>query len=432
MNRKLFLILALSLLAGSLPIATVVSPTEAAPTPETQARMFIEAIQKQDFKRIFDMTFYYQTELSQMKASNPKALWEKLTAEYYESKKSGVMSRQAESLTDAWARFGGALFNTPTDPSADICALMGLLIPSCSWRVSETRAQKQLDQWTGRQRDITVVYITISYPTVGKSVIVGNQVLKEVILAFNFDKASGLYLKNARVPKGDVYWHGTPDIDAEVGQKFFLNGQYKIAIDRLRLLHQKGTLNRLGENTLALALFERVTREGFPRFGGGYYGPNPYSSYDWKADVEEAIQLDSSIRQRWIDFLVPLMTRNANSAFGRFSGGDQAVIKVALTATEFGRGFPDLESKVRPHVHDLAKIFIERARGYQTGGGTYFIERDLKAALTLGPEDEDIRKLCVEAIDHLIERARREVPAYADSNVRQLREAGKSLGLAGF
>jgi hypothetical protein len=429
MKRKSFFMVARSLVVSLLPLVVVVSAGDAAPAPEAQARRFIEAVQKQNFKQVFDMTFYYQAELSQIKTNNPKALWEKLTAEYYESKKNGMMSQQAESLSAAWARLGGALFNTPTDPSTDIRALMGILIPSCAWRVSETRAQRQADQWTGRQRDISVVYVTVSYPSVGKSIIIGEQILKEAILSFDFDKASGLYLKSARVAKGDVYWRGAPNIEAEVAQQLLGAGQYEASIKRLQ--PQKGNLTELGKNTLALALFEKANRKAcFGCYDSADYmvrwgrAPGVRWGSPMDSEIEEAIQIGPFIRERWIDSLIGRMKQNFNQW-----PGDKAGVEVALSAKKFASGFPELERKIQPFIHDLAKGFVDRARGRQ--GGTYFIENDLENALNLAPADQEITKLCVEAIEYLIDHARR-APGNSDSYVKELRQAGKSLGLPGF
>jgi hypothetical protein len=133
-------------LSGSIAYCAIFSPN-----PEKQTEKFLTAVQKKDFKTIFEMTYYYQMELAQIKSNNPKALWQKLTTEYYESKKNALFSRKEESLTDAWVRFGGELFGTPTDPVENIRALMGLLTQSCKWRIIESKKEKHHDQWTGRQ-----------------------------------------------------------------------------------------------------------------------------------------------------------------------------------------------------------------------------------------------------------------------------------------
>lgn len=178
--------------------------------PEKQTEKFITAVQKKDFKTIFDTSYYYQMELSQIKANNPKALWQKLTTEYYESKKSVLFEQKEESLTDAWVRFGGEIFGSPTDPAKNILALLGFLLPSPKWKVVESKKEKQLDRWSGRQYDVFIVYVTLGYKTVEESPVIGSKVLKETILGFLFDAKTGLYMRSSRVVKGDVYWDKVP------------------------------------------------------------------------------------------------------------------------------------------------------------------------------------------------------------------------------
>ncbi len=135
-------------------------------SPEKQTKKFLTAIQKKDFKTVFNITYYYQAELSKIKDNNPKVLWQKLTSEYYESKKNALFKERKESLTNAWIRFGGELFGSRTDPAKNIQTLMNLLTPSSKWKVIESKKKKQYDSWSGRQFDVFVVYVSLNYKTV--------------------------------------------------------------------------------------------------------------------------------------------------------------------------------------------------------------------------------------------------------------------------
>lgn len=174
--------------------------------PENQTEKFLMAVQKKDFKSIFDITYYYQMELSQIKSNNPKVLWQKLTTEYYESKKKVFFEKKDESLTDAWILFGGELFGTPTDPIENLRALMNLLTPSSKWKVIESRKEKHLDRWSGREYDVYLVYVSLGYKTLDESPLIGSKKLKEAILSFVLDAEKGLYMRSSRAVKGDVYW----------------------------------------------------------------------------------------------------------------------------------------------------------------------------------------------------------------------------------
>ena len=188
-------------LSGNIAYCAIFSPN-----PQKQTEKFLVAVQKKDFKTIFEMTYYYQMELSRIKSNNPKALWQKLTTEYYESKKNALFSRKEESLTDAWVRFGGEVFGTLTDPVENIRALMRLLTQSCKWRVIESKKEKHHDQWSGRQQDVNVIYVSLKYKTVEESPLIGSKALKEAILGFVLDGKTGLYMRSSKIGKGDVYW----------------------------------------------------------------------------------------------------------------------------------------------------------------------------------------------------------------------------------
>jgi len=62
------------------------------PQPAATARKYISAIQEPDWKTVISLTQQYQQSLNAIKASNPQALWERLTGEFYES-----TQRQLES-----------------------------------------------------------------------------------------------------------------------------------------------------------------------------------------------------------------------------------------------------------------------------------------------------------------------------------------------
>lgn len=205
--RRLFLIisiitLSISILASACAIF--------GSNPEKQLEKFLTAVQKKDFKTIFDNTYYYQMELSKIKSNNPKSLWQKLTTEYYESKKKALFKEEKESLTDAWIRFGGNLFDTPTDPIENIRALMSLLNPPNKWKLLETKNERRTDQWDLSQRDVFVVYVSLNYNTVENSPLIDSKLLKETIISFDMDAKTGLYMRSNRVGRGDVYWDKVP------------------------------------------------------------------------------------------------------------------------------------------------------------------------------------------------------------------------------
>lgn len=394
--------------------------------PEKQTEKFLTAVQKNDFKTIFEMTYYYQTELAQIRSNNPKALWQKLTAEYYEFKKNAFLGKKEESLTDAWIRFGGELFGTPTDPVENVRTLMNLLTLSSKWKVIESKKEKHYDQWSGRQFDIFVVYVSLGYKIIEESPLIGSKVLKEAILSFVLDATAGLYMRSSRVGKGDVYWGGDPSIDMRVARHLATHGLVNDSISILEALQGKETLNNEGKILLASLYFERVRKEAIVKYHSGYSGFDKYTNYNWKKDIDKAIALSPIFRNEWVAFLVVLMLENLNSEFGRYSGGEETVNYVAKVATDYSQGYPELEKMVYRQKFDLASIYISWAKAsklYQA------YEEHIKKALSLLPGDESMKRLAAEAIKHLINKQVQEGGPYVDSNIRQAREFAESLGI---
>lgn len=92
--RNLFTFLLVMLILLILP-----QGVKASAGPSSQVDKFLSAAKKRDIKTIFDNTYYYQSQLSQIKQNNPKALWAKITSEYYETKKRALGNK------DYWSSY---------------------------------------------------------------------------------------------------------------------------------------------------------------------------------------------------------------------------------------------------------------------------------------------------------------------------------------
>ena len=135
---------------------------------------FLIAVQKKDFKTIFDASYEHQRILSNIKNNNPKILWDKLITEYYEAERK-KFERQGVYET-------------------------GFLLPSCKWKVIESK----------KEGDKFIVYVSLNYKSVEESPLIGSKVLKEAILGFTLDAKTGLYMESSKVEKGDVHWDKVP------------------------------------------------------------------------------------------------------------------------------------------------------------------------------------------------------------------------------
>lgn len=360
--------------------------------PEKQTEKFLTAVKKNDFKTIFEMTYYYQTELAQIRSNNPKALWQKLTIEYYESKKNAFFGKKEESLTDAWVRFGGELFGTPTDPVENVRTLMNLLTPSSKWKVLESKRERHFDQWSGRQIDVFVVYVSLGYKTVENSPLIGSKVLKEAILGFILEAKTVLYMRSSRVVKGDVYWGGDPTTDVAVASKLLSHGLHDNSISILEGLQAKRAMGEKVAELLAIAYYERAKKNSFEAYGDGFIGFKKYTDYKWRTDIERAISLNSEIRAGWIAILAKFMRINLTKKFGQYTDGYGTVNSIAKVAMEFARGYPELENQIYPLTLDLARIYVSWAE-YEAGKMDFhFLFAYLNLALSLLPDDSNVKR----------------------------------------
>lgn len=417
--------------------------TYGAVSPETQTAKFLTAVQKKDFKTIFNTTQYYQLELSQIRSANPKALWDKLTTEYYESEKKAFL----EPREDYWRRLL-KMATIPNDSRENIRVLATLLTPSASWKVSELKKERRFDPWSGRNYDVFVVYVTLKFKTVEESPLIGSKLLKETIIGVLLDAKTGLYMQSSRYEKGDSYWGGDPLTDFAVARKLYSAGLLDDSIDLLKSLRAKGALHQQGRKFLAAAYFSRVSKQGFVNWNREFYGlqnpkSNPMSSYTWRPDIEEAISLDEAMRERWVDLLSGVMRANLKSHFMQYSGGEMTVNYVATVAREFSRGYPVLENKIKKPIMELADMYIDEAKRRKDRHeyeGYYGIEGYLKMALSLAPEEESIRRVATEIIKQSINEVSQEKGATVMTpsgqwtstsaiKLEHLRQLAESLGL---
>jgi hypothetical protein len=411
-----FATIVILVLSGSLVYVAKVEP---AVSPEPQTAKFLTAVQKKDFKTIFDTTSYYQLELSQIRSANPKALWGKLTAEYYESEKKAFL----EPREDYWRRFA-KMATIPNDSRENIRVLATLLTPSASWKVSESKKERRFDPWSGSNYDVFVVYVTLKFKTVEESPLIGSKVLKETIIGVLLDAKTGLYMQSSRYERGDSYWGGDPLTDFAVARKLYFAGLLDDSIDLLKSLRAKGALDQKERKLLAAAYFSRVKRQGFVKYNQRFYGLqdpklNPMSSYTWRPDIEEAISLDEATRGIWVNILYDVMQTNLKV------GEMGLTVNVATVAKEFSRGYPELESKIQEPIVELAGMYIDQAKRHDD----YLVEGDLRTALSLSPREESIRRAVAEEIKQRINRLSKESGYTVPTRLKILRQLAKSLGL---
>jgi len=155
------------------------------------AARYIEALQKRDYKTVIDLSSNYQSQVFKMKTDNPETLWGKLIKEYYDTKISAL-----EGKPGYWQSYGEALSGAMGDPAQQIRQTQGLIPPGAKWKITETREGS----------DRTIVYVSVSYPSLDESPFVDGKFLKATILEFDVDPALRLVTGLGRLSQGDTQW----------------------------------------------------------------------------------------------------------------------------------------------------------------------------------------------------------------------------------
>lgn len=166
------------------------------------ATRYIEALQKGDFRTVIDLSYGYQAEIAQIKAQNPQVLWPKLTNQYY-SAKIDALSKKPDASGTYLATF---LQGMTGDPAQQIQFMQNMVLPNAKWKVTETRTEHVQDQFDGHEYDRTVVYITVTFPTLNDSPFVDGEFLKETILEVDLNAKLQQIMRVGRVAQGDTPW----------------------------------------------------------------------------------------------------------------------------------------------------------------------------------------------------------------------------------
>jgi hypothetical protein len=190
--------------------ASAGSNRQSAPSPSgdkvtgaggTVAARYIEALQKGDFRTVIDLSYGYQAEVAQIKAQNPQVLWPKLTNQYYDAKIAALSKRP-----DSGTYLATFLQGMTGDPAQQIQFMQNMVLPNANWKVTETRTEHAQDAFDGHEYDRTVVYITVTFPTLNDSPFVDGEFLKETILEVDLNAKLQQVMTVGRVAQGDTPW----------------------------------------------------------------------------------------------------------------------------------------------------------------------------------------------------------------------------------
>jgi len=158
-------------------IFAIVQHANLHPSPAKVVADYIDALENHDIKRCLDLSEGMVGEIAQIKANNPRALWDKLIQEHYDK------SIQA--------------FNSVPEVTENL----NMLYPhGVSWKITETR----------RTPEATIVYVTFDFPTLEQAPYENGKFLKQSMTQFNLSPKSGLMIGFDRVEAGNVFYENVP------------------------------------------------------------------------------------------------------------------------------------------------------------------------------------------------------------------------------
>jgi len=209
------------------PLAWGQATQKASATPPKEVvAMLLGGLEQNDFRKVFEVTYAYQADVQEIRGRNPQVMWQRLTDEYYEAKKS-VFVEPATSTrvrSEPVTAFREDRHPSPEDPAE--APFRPLLRAHPVWKVLEARQLERVwDGRTGGYRQFSVVYVQLNYASaeaaplliaeglkpagiLERDVLEG--VLKEVILAIRIESESGLFWSAQVVPASVVYWSDSP------------------------------------------------------------------------------------------------------------------------------------------------------------------------------------------------------------------------------
>ena len=373
--------------------------SHAAANPQKQADRFLSATQKRDFKVLFEMSFFYQRGVQQIKNESPKSLWDVKIGNYYnalEKVYSGKIQEQGE--TQMSRNFSEGI-GSITEPMGFIHSLTVMLAPGCTWKIEETRRETRVDNWDGRQYTVDNVYVGLAYKSVEDSPMVGSQVgpklLKRTIVNIIFDTGSGQYLRSNRVNEGDAYWGGDAATNYRIAKVFAQKGQVNMSILIMEDLLKKGELPEEGKAVLAATYFESVKKQSFFLIGQKCYGLN--ANFAHKPMVQRAIALDENYKDLWVIMLTDAINFNVKNDLA-CNNGSGITDQLVSVANEFARGISHSEQKISLSVFDYASFWLKRAKESANRGVFEQASMDFKRARDLVKDDPRIKQSARETL----------------------------------
>lgn len=181
--------------------------------PEKQVKKFIKAAKKKDFKTIFDMSFYYQKSLSEIRSNYPKVLADKKSLEYYESKKNEAL-KEPDKIPLSWELL--RLYRHSLLDSVQ--GLRYLLDHQCKYKILETKRKTAQDRDEYYDYVQFIVYVSFSSPSVeGSPKFTLNRKsrpIKEIILEFITRRDYGGTVEKINIVKDSwVYWEYEEEVE---------------------------------------------------------------------------------------------------------------------------------------------------------------------------------------------------------------------------
>jgi len=317
--------------AVSLPpaaaLAAVIGLLACGQQPHKVPRVFLSAVQSRDFQTVVDLTAFWQDEIADIKARNPKALWEEAVGAY----RKGKITALSESKPGYWREYGEALRGLMGDPIGDIRGLSRLLPGSARWTINEARANGSR----------IICYVAIDYPDISEAPVAGSQLLRRTIVELVCD-SRGLFVSARQLQDGNAFWAGGAELSAAIAKRFLQLGQLDVAVAHLEPLRANGKLSTEGASVLAAAYCQRVMNQCAPE-------------ERCKADVRGALALEPGLKMQLMNWFLS----RAGEKLG--AGEDLTALYYVRIASVFISGEVDLEARAQNLKDAAADRFVKRA-----------------------------------------------------------------------
>ncbi|GEM_PF-4767147 len=347
---------------------------------ESSVGQYMEAVKRSDFRKVIDLTDFYQRKVDEIKAQNPSSLAPRLTDAFYKSQLD-AFSKPANFWRDYGESFGGMV----GDPIQQIRALQAVVLPTADWRITESRADGVVDLIPQGRFSRTRVYVSVSYTSPVSAPVVGTKLLRETLFEFTVNSETHLIVRIARLPQGDSFWEATPTTQLAIAKRLYDLSQWDEVIVELQPLYDRRKLQSEGIRVLASSYMGRIRSVCFTKGPIHLGGPHVLQfnrGNQCPDSVRLALSLDPNLKSEWMNLVLSAASSNIDAW-----ELDSAASFLAM-ATETTIDDHQLNTTTAQLRQELSGRFLKRAietYAHAGNGNTPFVQGEVAKASQLSP-----------------------------------------------